>query len=45
MPDAASPASRLPAGLDPQALLRAMFDAAVRRALPGAVLASHLPPP
>lgn len=45
MTDVADTASRLPTGLDPQALLRAMFDAAVQRALPGAMLAGHLPPP
>jgi hydroxypyruvate reductase len=30
---------------DPRALLRALYDAAVQRALPGATLAPHLPPP
>ncbi|MBK1687514.1 glycerate kinase type-2 family protein [Rubrivivax gelatinosus] len=31
--------------LDPRAFLRALYDAAVRRALPGQVLGAHLPPP
>lgn len=31
--------------LDPRALLRQLFDAAVASALPGRVLAAHLPPP
>ncbi|MGM9484650.1 glycerate kinase type-2 family protein [Roseateles sp. NT4] len=31
--------------LDPRALLRQLYDVAVARALPGRVLASHLPPP
>jgi glycerate 2-kinase len=35
----------LPAVDDPAALLRALYDTAVRRALPGHVTAAHLPPP
>ena len=31
--------------LDPRALLRQLYDVAVARALPGRVLAAHLPPP
>ncbi len=31
--------------LDPRVLLRQLYDVAVARALPGRVLASHLPPP
>ena len=31
--------------LDPRALLRQLYDVAVARALPGRVLATHLPPP
>ena len=31
--------------IDPRALLRKLFDAAVASALPGRVLAAHLPPP
>ncbi|MDP1533712.1 MAG: glycerate kinase, partial [Rubrivivax sp.] len=30
---------------DPRAFLRALYDAAVARALPGAVMAPFLPPP
>jgi glycerate 2-kinase len=30
---------------DPRAFLRALYDAAVARALPGQVMAAHLPPP
>ena len=30
---------------DPRGFLRALFDAAVARALPAGVIASHLPPP
>ena len=38
-------AAALPSVNDPRALLRALYDTAVRRAMPGHVTAAHLPPP
>lgn len=35
----------MPTPADPRAWLRSLFDAAVQRALPSAILAAHLPPP